>query len=185
MAGDPRSSLSSYALPIGEQSIRAYFQPLFKWRELLTFFVLEWDESVLQIKDQYLLDLAGTQKLAKKLDIRHPAVCVEDIIMTTDFVVYFAIDGRRMTKALRPSKQTQPQEVSDKRTQEKIELERGYWESCGFFYEVVYAADYPELLVSNLRQLFRWRNQKGSPRDLDEHGRSLTSMLRSASLFAS
>lgn len=150
--------------------------------ELITFLILEWDENVLQVKDQYPLDPAVTQELAKTLDIRHPAVCGEDIVMTTDFVVDYAADGRRITKAIQVKHSAE--EAAKTRTQEKLKLEKLYWESKGIDYELVYAADYPNVLASNLRQLFRWRNQVVSKRDLDTLGRGLAKVFRTGFISA-
>ena len=143
--------------------------------ELITFFILEWDDSVIQIREQYPLDPTVTQQLACKHSIRHPAVRGENIVMTTDFLVDYNVGGRRITKAIQVKHR--PEDVADNRTQEKLRLEALYWEGKSIPSEIVFSANYSPILVSNLRQLFRWRNQKVTPRDLDRLSVELSEVL--------
>lgn len=133
--------------------------------ELQTFLILEWNDEVDQIKEQYPLDPSLTVRIARELDIRHPAICGRDVVMTTDFVVeYLRKSGRRQTKAFQIKQSSA--DVENLRANEKLQIEQAYWQEKGCFWRLIYSSGYNGTKCSNLQWLFRWRNQPFDRSDL-------------------
>ena len=63
--------------------------------------ILEWSDSVLDIREQFPLDREVTRMLAGRMGIEHPRDrrTQVDLVMTTDFLVDVRIDGRTMSVA--------------------------------------------------------------------------------------
>lgn len=122
---------------------------LFSNMELGYFLLLEWDKSVLDIREQYPIPLHETQDIAERLGIRHPRKpgTQELVIMTTDFLVDRSTSqGRiRTAHAVKPSK-----ELAGKRTLEKLEIERTYWVEKGIDWTIVTELEIPEAFSKNI-----------------------------------
>lgn len=92
--------------------------------------MLEWSDSVLDIREQFPLDREITRMLAQKMGIAHPRDphTKVDIVMTTDFLVDVRFDGRSKTIAfsIKPANDLE-KDKEGPRTIEKLELERRYW----------------------------------------------------------
>ena len=66
--------------------------------EVYTYYLLRWDDSVIDIREQYPLELEDTLKIADHLGYKHPHD--RKTSMTTDFLVtYREEDGRKTYKA--------------------------------------------------------------------------------------
>lgn len=117
------------------------------------FYVLEWAQSVQDIREQYpLLPLAETLALAEACGFRHPADprTRELIVMTTDFVVTVAKDNREIdhARAIKPSSKLQ-----SKRVLEKLEIERRYWQARNIDWGIVTEREIPQALTQNVKLL--------------------------------
>ncbi len=89
--------------------------------ELAVFLSLEWENSVLDIREQFPLLLSDTKQIALDNGIKHPAIRGVDQVMSTDFLV----DSKDKQFAI----QVKPAiALQDERTLEKLELERRYWQ---------------------------------------------------------
>lgn len=57
--------------------------------ETALFLLLDWSDSVTDIREQFPLDRDETRRIATEMGVRHPADAQSktDIVMTTDFVV--------------------------------------------------------------------------------------------------
>ena len=75
--------------------------------ELRLFQILDWNDAVQDIREQFPLDRNKTQAIADRLGIRHPVdtVTKTPMVMTTDFLVDIAHDGRtrQIAYAVKPS----------------------------------------------------------------------------------
>lgn len=101
--------------------------------ELYYFYILEWSDNVLDIREQYPLhDINLAMKLAKDVGIKYPCDKSSGFpyVLTCDFM----ITTRNGLKA-RTIKHSQ--ELSDKRTLEKLEVERRYWERLSVDWAIV------------------------------------------------
>jgi TnsA endonuclease N terminal len=93
--------------------------------EKMFFFTLEWSRFVVDIREQYPLDIGRTLAIAKDLGVRHPCLpgTNKPIVMTTDFV----ITSRRGLQIIDRARSVKPSsQLSSIRTLEKLEIERIY-----------------------------------------------------------
>jgi TnsA endonuclease N terminal len=57
--------------------------------ELSYFYLLEWSKEVIDIREQFPLDLDETKAIAQELGVKHPTdpFTQEQVVMTTDFLI--------------------------------------------------------------------------------------------------
>ena len=77
--------------------------------------ILRWNDDIIDIREQYPLDLKRTFKIAGEYGIQHPGTNP----MTTDFLVTMR-NGQMIAYSLKPSKAV----LEDKRTVEKLFMKR-------------------------------------------------------------
>lgn len=126
--------------------------------ELSYFYVLEWSPGVVDIREQYpLLPLAETLALAEQCGVRHPTdpKSKEAIVMTTDFLITLPGEGRPVEQA-RTVKQAK--ELGRPRTQEKLEIERRFWERRQVDWGVVTEREIPQVVATNIELLHAYRD---------------------------
>jgi len=93
--------------------------------ELSLFYLLDWSDDVLDIREQYpLLDLNRAIEIAEEARIRYPydAISGFPYVMTSDFIIEKK-DGISAI-AVKPAS-----ELKKPRVREKLEIERRYWAS--------------------------------------------------------
>lgn len=75
--------------------------------ELATFFLLEWNSTVSDIREQFPLHVEDTLRLAEEANIRHPEIGGYTQVMSTDFVVDFSASSgaRRMAIQVKSSRE--------------------------------------------------------------------------------
>ena len=91
--------------------------------ERAIFFILDWKSSTLDIREQFPLNLEDTLDIAKEAGIRHPQMAGIKQVMSSDFLVDTA--DKNLPKFVLQVKPSSAME--DKRTIEKLEIERRYW----------------------------------------------------------
>jgi len=91
--------------------------------EKRVFLLLDKDDSVLDIREQYPLPLNETIQIAFEKNIRHGSDDGEPMTMTTDFLV--DLSNRLVAINVKPSQKY------SRRTIEKFEIEKTYWEGRG------------------------------------------------------
>ena len=123
---------------------------LFSSLEVSAFLIAQRLPGVVDVREQYALGpLEATEALAARLGVRHPGFAGEPVMMTTDLVITrIARDGSRHDEAIcvKPSA-----ELARTRVQEKLKIERLYWEERGAAWSVVTEREMPADLVHNLR----------------------------------
>jgi hypothetical protein len=125
------------------------------------FLLLEWDDQVTDIREQFPLDRDVTRMLASKMGIVHPrdTHTMTDIVMTTDMLVDLDLDAgsRQIAFSVKPSAK-----LEDGRTLEKLELERRYWARAKTPWYLVTEQELPAIRVGNLKcctRCSRWMNR--------------------------
>jgi TnsA endonuclease N terminal/TnsA endonuclease C terminal len=119
-------------------------------QELYYFYLLDWSSQVVDIREQYpLLPLAETLEIAEQLDIAHPAHprTKTPVVMTTDFLLTVA-QGNDVTDHSRTVKPAQ--QLSSRRTIEKLEIERCYWQRRKISWGIVTEREIPEIFAKNV-----------------------------------
>ena len=92
----------------------------------------EQQPQVLDIREQVPLDREVTLAIARAMGVRHPTDPVSGvhIVMTTDLAITF--QGRSGVHLMRPFSVKESADLLKRRTREKQEIERRYWEGLGF-----------------------------------------------------
>lgn len=125
--------------------------------ELSFFYELEWSDTVLDINEQFPLDLAETLAIAEALGIKHPTVPVlqRPNIMTSDFKVTFARGLREDCRVY----SIKPSSHLSERALEKLEIERHYWTSRNVPWGLVTERDLNLTRVRNIKWLHPYRER--------------------------
>ncbi|MGE0978322.1 heteromeric transposase endonuclease subunit TnsA [Bacillus toyonensis] len=119
------------------------------------FFILEWMDDIIDIREQFPLNRELTYKIAGEKGINHP-ICRETdtlIVMTTDFLITIR-EGKEIktiARTVKPSEQ-----LEDKRIIEKFEIERAYWERNGIDWGIVTEKDIPIVMANNISWLYKF-----------------------------
>ena len=115
------------------------------------FCLLEWADSIVDIQEQYPLDIKVTQEIARKIGVKHP-IGEEDfpIVLTTDFRIFMR-KGHKVIEIARTIKEVL--ELEKTRILEKLEIERIYWDMKGVDWGIVTEKDIPRPLARNIQSL--------------------------------
>lgn len=121
---------------------------LFSDGEWMFFLELDWNPFIKDIREQFPLDRFRTFQIANQLGYRHPT-CTDGspMVMTTDFVIDMFRNGQLVTIA-RTFKQSK--DLNDKRTREKLKIEKAYWESLGVEWSIVTERELNKTLINNV-----------------------------------
>ncbi len=94
------------------------------------FLLLDWEDTVVDIREQFPLNVETTIRIAEEKGIKHSKDNSSGIPidMTTDFFITVVKNSERkyIARTVKPSEQ-----LEDKRVIEKFEIEREYWEIQG------------------------------------------------------
>lgn len=118
------------------------------------FYITEWDDNVVNIREQYpIIDRSKTIEIAEMLGYTHPKSKKNNVnaVMTIDFLItYNNSQGQIKTvaRSIKPLK-----ELFDKRTLEKLTIEKYYCESIGLDWAVVTDQEIKRNLAINLQDL--------------------------------
>lgn len=116
------------------------------------FLILDWSDSVVDIREQFPLDREETRRIAAEMGVRHPADPQSriDIVMTTDFLATVRTNAttKEIARSVKPAK-----ELDITRTLEKQEIERRYWHLRGVDWGLVTDLDLPSQRIKTLRWL--------------------------------
>ncbi|WP_407271810.1 TnsA endonuclease N-terminal domain-containing protein [Radiobacillus sp. PE A8.2] len=113
------------------------------------FYLLEWADDVIDIREQFPLEREETYAIAEEKGIKHPVdpKTGTPIVLTTDFMVTRKIDGNieYVARTVKPN-----QLLNDERTIEKFEIEREYWERKGIDWGIVTEKEMPIEFIKNI-----------------------------------
>lgn len=116
------------------------------------FYVLEWNPSVVDIREQFPLTREDTFSIAEKKGIKHPTDPNSQIpiVMTTDFFITLANKGSttHVARTIKPSK-----ELENERVIEKFEIERTYWKERGVDWGIITEKELPKNMIENVEWL--------------------------------
>ena len=120
------------------------------WESRL-FYLLEWSKEVQDIREQYpLLDLDLAMEIAKEMGIEYPRNRKSNTpyVLTTDFMLTVK-QGKKSVQIARTFKTTK--DLSKKRTVEKLELERRYWQKHNIDWAIVTEQEISKIFASNIQ----------------------------------
>lgn len=120
------------------------------------FYMLEFNDDVIDIREQFPLDLEETIDIADELGIRHPIdpFTRHPIVMTTDFLVDInkGID-KKNTVLARTVKYSN--ELEKLRVMEKFEIERCYWNKRDIDWGIVTEKQINKDFVKNIKWIHK------------------------------
>lgn len=90
--------------------------------EKYVWYQLRWDDDVVEIREQFPLDIEITQQIADKFNINHPKYKGKDVVMTTDFLVTLK-SGAEIAINVKHNEE----DWNDLRVKEKMYIEKYYW----------------------------------------------------------
>ena len=132
--------------------------------EVYTYYLLRWDDSIIDIREQYPLELDDTLKIADQLGYKHPHD--RKTSMTTDFLVtYQEEDGTKTYKAY--SVKTDREVLQNNRTVEIQRIEMAYWNLPGISFEIVFKEDMNRIKVGNIEAVMEYWDIKNVLSDID------------------
>ncbi|EGR1598182.1 TPA: TnsA endonuclease N-terminal domain-containing protein [Vibrio parahaemolyticus] len=129
-------------------------------QESCFFYLAEFSDSVIDIREQFpLLPLSLSLKIAQSLGIEHPKhpVTKDPVIMTTDFLLTCS-DGQRIwyeAVCVKPR-----EKLSDKRTAEKLDIERVWWELLGVPFHIFYLSELNKIKSKNIQWITDAKRKK-------------------------
>ena len=120
--------------------------------ELSYFLILDWSDVVVDILEQYPLPREETLVIAETKGIKHPVdeKSKVPLVMTSDFLIRTYRDGK-YTYIVRSLKFSD--DLENRRTIEKLEIERSYWEEHEVDWGLVTERDIPVQMVENIKWL--------------------------------
>lgn len=118
--------------------------------ETSVFFLLHWNDDVLDLREQFPLDRTETRRIAAEIGVPHPKDrhTGVDTVMTLDLLVDVkaAAGISCIPVSCKPS-----EDLEDKRTLEKLEIERRYCQKRWGAWCLMTNRDYSKQYVQNLR----------------------------------
>lgn len=113
------------------------------------FIALEYQEGVVDIREQYPLDRAVTQDIARELGLRHPAYPRTHIpvVMTVDFLVSWDPSTGRELEAYDAKRD---EKAADERSIAKLEIQREYFARLGVPHHLVFHCSLPQTKLANI-----------------------------------
>lgn len=135
--------------------------------ETYYYYILRWDDSVVDINEQYPLDRNKTDRIAKALSIKPPSLFHDaEECMTTDFLVSYSL-GNTIKKIAYSVKDKYEQVFGDssnpdvKRLIEKQSIEMSYWKLQGIDFKIVFGdKDINKILARNIALIVNHYNFK-------------------------
>ena len=113
------------------------------------FYILDWLDEVIDIREQFPLERELTTKIAEQKNIKHSvdAKTQTPLVMTTDFLITL----RRENKVFHLARTIKPSEkLNDPRVIEKFEIEREYWAVKNVNWAIATERGVPTILCENI-----------------------------------
>lgn len=108
------------------------------------YYMLRWRDDVIDIREQYPLDLSETNLIAEKAGLMK--VDKGEDNMTTDLLVTLS-DGSYMAYSIKDSRKI----MESPRTVEKLWIEKMYWNAHGISWKQIYKTDLDRYYADNIR----------------------------------
>ena len=149
--------------------------------EVRYFYLLEWSDTVVDIREQFPLEHHAAFHFAKEAGINYPweRKTGYNTVMTTDFLVT-VVDSAGVKKDLARTLKyaSDLRDKQGKAILEKFEIERRFWLDQGVSWGIVTDLQLPEPLVSNIEDCHEYR-ELGSALHIDaEQVAAVENMIR-------
>ena len=116
------------------------------------FMILEFSDCVVDIREQFPLELKETLLIAEELGIKHPthSITKEPITMTSDFCITLK-KVNTTEEVIRTTKYKQ--DLLDRRVIEKFQIEKTYWQRKGIDWGMVTEAEVDKNYSQNVADI--------------------------------
>ncbi len=145
-------SLGRVHRPFGIKASRQHH--LLSDNEYYAFLLFEWDDRVIDIREQYpLLDRRETVEIAARCGVKYPVDPLSGAlwVLTIDFLL--TVKTKNGTELIARTVK-QAESLSDKRTLEKLEIERRFWECRKVEWKILTDQQLKNQFTSNLAWIF-------------------------------
>jgi hypothetical protein len=114
------------------------------------FLALEWQQDIVDIREQFPLPREATLAVAEKAQLRHPYYPGSSIptVMTVDFLVTKDIAGKKTLVAFNAKRTEEAEEIA---SLEKLEIQRRALAAIGVEHHLVYHSDIPLTKIANIK----------------------------------
>ena len=136
------NSLGTTSKPVDWKNGRT--MQLLSQGEMYAYYINRWDESVIDIREQFPLDLEDTLRIADSEHLKHPKN--RESRMTSDLLLDYA-DGSQKVLSIKRNRSA----LDDDRTTVKLWIEQEYWKGKGVPFEVLFANEMNLTMVTNIR----------------------------------
>lgn len=124
--------------------------------EYLTFLQLDWNDKIVEIKEQFPLEPKESLSLCQEYGVKPPHYRNDDIVMTTDLVI--SIVREQNTQELLAFQVKHKQSDLTPRVQEKLFIEREYWKRRNVKWRLLLSSTFNHIFCNNLKVLQHYRN---------------------------
>lgn len=113
------------------------------------FYLLDWSDNVIDIREQFPLEREKTLAIAESKKIKHPedSETKTPLVFTTDFFVTIRKNAtiEYLARTIKPSKL-----LNDPRIIDKFEIERQYWKDSKVDWGIITEKDLPKQVCQNI-----------------------------------
>ncbi len=131
--------------------------------EARTYYLLRWRDDVIDIREQYPLNLSATRAIAYRTGLPHPHD--QHTHMTTDMLVtYQNPNGTQYHKAytIKPN-----QSSFNEYAYKNFLIEQAYWSLFGIHLEIIYSDNLNKIFAENIKHCVRYYNLQSVKTDVD------------------
>ena len=134
--------------------------------EAKAYRILRWRDDVIDIREQFPLDLDLTLAIARRLGLPHPHN--KQTHMTTDFLVTYDTPDGKMLKAY--SIKPNVNHMTDYALK-NFAIEQAYWGVRGVHLEIIFSDNLNSILAENIKRCVRYYDEKDiqTPEDAVKH----------------
>lgn len=115
--------------------------------ELGAFLIFDRHPEVIDIREQYPIQIEDSLEICRQLGIKHPNISGKLTVVSTDLLLNFQ-DTKQIAVAIKPWKH-----LTDKRVIEKLQIEKAYWEQKGCEWKLFTDRQITPALKENLEWL--------------------------------
>lgn len=116
--------------------------------EARTYYLLRWRDDVVDIREQFPLDISITMAIARRFGLPHPHDA--KTYMTTDFLVTYL--GNNNTQFLKAYSVKPDITHMNKPALQSFAIEQAYWGIKGIHLEMIYSDNLNKIFASNIKQ---------------------------------
>lgn len=112
--------------------------------------IVDDDPEIVDIREHFVLEIEDTLEIAQFLGIKHPSDYRkrEYVYMTTDLVITKYYSDQIVNQAVNVMHSSK---LENRRTKEKLEIEKAYWKNRGIDLSIITEKDIPRTLIQNIK----------------------------------